>query len=148
MKHLLPPQLFVLFAVLMGLVCWGLGVEHSIPYPYNLTGMFALAGGLFIAQSSKNQFRKAGTTVMTFDRPDVLVTGGWFRFSRNPMYLGFVVALTGVAVLYQGSVPSFLLAASFAVIVDRWYVRFEERLMSERFGEAYERYRSETRRWI
>ena len=63
------------------------------------------------------------------------------------MYLGFVLVLTGLAVIL-GSVTPFAVLALFALLVDRWYIRFEERAMLRRFGDAYRSYRQRVRRWL
>ncbi len=148
MKKLLPPQLFIIFAIGMGVICWALGLKHYLSYPWNLIGLLFLVGGIFLAQSSKNHFIKHRTNVNTFKEPDKLVTSGFFRFSRNPMYLGFVIALFGIALLYQASLSSLILTVFFALIVDRWYIAYEEKMMQEVFGEDYRQYSQNTRRWI
>lgn len=148
MKKILPPVLFLIFALGMGIVCWAFGFEHFIHYPFNLAGLIFLLGGLIIAQASKKMFIKLGTNVNTFENPDMLVKKGLFKFTRNPMYLGFVIALIGMALLYQGAISSFLLVLLFAVITDRWYIKFEEKKMLEQFGDEYIEYCGETRRWI
>ena len=132
----------------MGLICWGFGFNHFIHYPYNLFGIILLSAGIIIAQTSKNLFLKLRTNVNTFDNPDKLVTEGLYKFSRNPMYLGFVIALAGIAVLYQAAISSFLLVALFILITDRWYIKYEENVMMEQFGEQYIQYCEKTRRWI
>jgi protein-S-isoprenylcysteine O-methyltransferase Ste14 len=148
MKKILPPVLFLIFALAMGVICWGFGFTHFIRYPYNVFGLPLLVGGLFLAQASKKMFIRRKTNVHTFDQPDQLITEGFFRYSRNPMYLGFVLALSGIAVLYQGAISSFILVFIFFVITDQWYIRFEERMMRDKFGQAYQEYRQHTRRWI
>jgi protein-S-isoprenylcysteine O-methyltransferase Ste14 len=148
MKKLLPPLLFILFAVLMGVLCWGFGFKHNILYPLNLIGLPFLLTGLLIAQANKKLFIKLKTNVNTFNEPDKLVTTGVFKYSRNPMYLGFAIAMIGIAILYQGAISSFLLAVVFFVIVDRWYIKFEERAMLNKFGKEYKLYCQNTRRWI
>jgi len=148
MKKLLPPLLFVLFAILMGVLCWGFGFKHNIIYPLNLIGLPFLLTGLLIAQASKKLFIKLKTNVNTFDEPDKLVATGFYRYSRNPMYLGFAVAIIGIAVLYQGAISSFILAIIFLIVTDRWYIKFEERAMLNKFGKEYESYCQNTRRWI
>ena len=148
MKKLLPPLLFILFAILMGFLCWGFGFKHNILYPFNLIGLPFLVTGLLITQASKNLFRKLKTNVYTFNEPDKLVTTGFYRHSRNPMYLGFTIAIIGIAVLYQGAISSFILALVFIVVTDRWYIKFEERAMLKKFGNDYDDYCQNTRRWI
>jgi protein-S-isoprenylcysteine O-methyltransferase Ste14 len=148
MKKLLPPILFILFAVVMGLICWGFGFKHIIVFPYNLIGIPLLLTGLILAQSSKMLFLNLKTNIDTFGQPDKLVTSGFYKFTRNPMYLGFVIAIFGVAILYQGSISSFILAILFFVISDQWYIKFEENAMVSKFGNEYLQYCKKTRRWI
>jgi len=148
MKKLLPPALFLLSALIMGIVCWAFDFEHYILFPYNLIGLLFLAAGLLLAQMSKRLFLKMKTNVNTFEDPDKLVTSGFYRYSRNPMYLGFLISIIGMAILYQGSVSSFVLAIIFFIAEDRWYVKFEEKAMSKKFGMAFEQYCSNTRRWL
>ncbi|MCE3289332.1 MAG: hypothetical protein K0R83_1344, partial [Caulobacter sp.] len=83
----------------------------------------------------------------TFDDPDVLVTGGPFRFTRNPMYLGFLLLLAGVA-LGLGAASPWIVPVVFWLLADRWYIPFEERAMRRTFGEAYEAYARRVRRWV
>lgn len=75
------------------------------------------------------------------------MTDGLFRLTRNPMYLGFSVALLGLAV-FLGSLVPMLLAVAYVLISDRWYIAFEENRMLARFGEDYRRYARRTRRWL
>lgn len=148
MKKLLPPQLFLIFILLMGLICWGLGLKHYILFPYNLLGILFLISGIYLAQSSKNLFLKKETNVNTFDKPNKFITEGFYKYSRNPMYLGFVIALLGISILYQGSISSILGLILFIVIVDRWYIKFEENLMFDKFGDDYVKYCKKTKKWI
>ena len=148
MKKLLPPILFILTAAMMGLACWATSSEHNIPYPYNLAGLFFLVVGLGMASWGSRLFRRLGTNIMTFGEPNMLVTEGLYQFTRNPMYLGFVIAVFGMAILYQGAMIAFAVAFLFFVVTDRWYIKFEERVMLDKFGEEYQSYCNQTRRWI
>ncbi|KKJ78118.1 membrane protein [Kiloniella litopenaei] len=148
MKKLLPPVLFLIFIILMAVLCWQQGSPHTIPDGYNLLAIPFIAGGLALAFSGSRLFKRKRTNIMTFGQPDVLVTEGVFRWSRNPMYLGFVTALLGFALLLGGAYSSFALAVLFLVITDRWYITFEEKIMRKKFGPAYEAYCQKVRRWI
>jgi protein-S-isoprenylcysteine O-methyltransferase Ste14 len=78
--------------------------------------------------------------------PERLVTGGPYRFCRNPMYLGHLIFLAGLAL----SLRSWLAAAVFvfnAVWFDR-RVRADEARLAELFGEPYRDYAARVRRWI
>ncbi|MEZ5490436.1 MAG: isoprenylcysteine carboxylmethyltransferase family protein [Gammaproteobacteria bacterium] len=148
MKKLLPPQLFLLVSVLMGLVCWYFDFSHYVVFPFNLAGLPLLIGGLAVAQIAKNLFHDAETNVNTFALPDTFVTTGIYQYSRNPMYVGLCLSLLGVAVLYQGSLSSFILVIGFFLVVDRWYIKSEEATMRSVFGQSYLDYCSRTRKWI
>lgn len=82
------------------------------------------------------------------DRPDAaLVEHGPFRFSRNPIYLGFVVAVAGFA-LRWGTLWGWLAVFATHLLLDRLAVAREERYLTTRFGPAYETYRRRVRRWL
>jgi protein-S-isoprenylcysteine O-methyltransferase Ste14 len=77
----------------------------------------------------------------------VLVTSGWYRITRNPMYLGMVVVLCGVA-LMAGSVGAWLPLPAFIAVIHYRFIRGEERFLEEIFGQPYRDYRARVRRWI
>ena len=129
MKKLLPPVLFAIFAICMGLVCWALDSPHTLSFPYALIGLFFFVPGLGISIYHSRLFKKLGVNIMTFDEPTKIVKTGLFRYTRNPMYLGFVLALLGIAFLYHGAISSFLFVVLFWYITDRWYIRYEEKEM-------------------
>jgi protein-S-isoprenylcysteine O-methyltransferase Ste14 len=76
-----------------------------------------------------------------------LITYGLYRFTRNPMYLGLMLIVLGVAIL-QGSLAAFLPLPVFAWILQTRFVRGEERFLESLFGAEYLDYKSTVRRWI
>ena len=148
MKKILPPILFVIFVVAMGAVCWGVGSPHNVSYPYTIIGLLFVITGLLLAMVGKRLFKRLGTNIMTFEKPDVLVAEGVYQYSRNPMYLGFVITLLGFSLLMGAAISSFLLTGLFFIITDRWYIGFEEQAMIGKFGLEYEEYCNKVRRWI
>ncbi|MCZ8500804.1 isoprenylcysteine carboxylmethyltransferase family protein [Vibrio lentus] len=148
MKKLLPPILFLIFVMSMSLICWWLGSPHHMLYPYNLAGLVVIGVGFLLAMSGKRLFKKRNTNIMTFDEPTLLVTEGVYKYTRNPMYLGLVVSLLGFAILTGAANSSFLLTAIFVLVTDRWYIKFEEQMMRDKFGQDYEDYCRKVRRWI
>jgi len=82
------------------------------------------------------------------DRPDAaMVTTGPFRFSRNPIYLGFLVVVLGFA-LRWGDLWGWLALIICHFALDRLVVAKEEAYLTTRFGAAYEGYRKQVRRWV
>ena len=78
--------------------------------------------------------------------PERLVTGGPFALCRNPMYLGHIIFLAGLALSLQS-----WLAAALAVGTAVWFqfrVRRDERRLEERFGEPYREYAARVKRWV
>ncbi|MFC4102120.1 methyltransferase family protein [Paenibacillus xanthanilyticus] len=68
-----------------------------------------------------------------FLQPDTLIVEGLYQYSRNPMYLGLLVALTGVFIL-PGAVTPVLFVLGFLILTNQWYIKVEERAMTDKFG--------------
>ncbi len=146
-KQLISPVLAGICLASMLLLHWLCPFVAVIHFPFNLTGLLLGGAGLTVSLAAHGQFTKIGTTLYPFSQPGKLVTGGLFRYTRNPMYLGLTVFLTGVWLLL-GSLSPGIFVAAFLVIADRWYIAYEERRLLTVFGADYEKYRSRTPRWI
>jgi len=82
------------------------------------------------------------------DKPDAaLVQAGPFRFSRNPVYLGFLLAAAGLALMW-GTLWGWVAVAVLHALLDRLVIAKEEAYLGMRFGAAYEAYRGRVRRWV
>jgi protein-S-isoprenylcysteine O-methyltransferase Ste14 len=82
------------------------------------------------------------------DRPDTaMVEAGPFRFSRNPIYLGLLLAVAGFA-LRWGDLWGWIGVVAAHLLLDRLVVAKEEAYLAGRFGAAYEAYRGRVRRWL
>lgn len=92
---------------------------------------------------------RARTTINPLDpaRARALVTGGAFRFTRNPMYLSLLLLLVGYATRIE-SILVWLAPVAFAAYVTRFQIIPEERILQDKFGAAFAAYRAGTRRWI
>ncbi|MGB3315670.1 MAG: methyltransferase, partial [Albidovulum sp.] len=87
------------------------------------------------------------TSVIPRRDPDTLITNGVFRLSRNPIYLADVIILLGLYIAWDALVALPLIAVFMYVIQSRFILDEEERL-SSLFGEPYELYKAQTRRWL
>ena len=92
-------------------------------------------------------FDAAGTPVMPFSESTAVVDTGLFRFSRNPIYLAMVLALTSIGVIIGDLLPLIVIPA-FVLIIQTLFIHHEERVLEQRFGEAYRAYKSRVRRWL
>jgi protein-S-isoprenylcysteine O-methyltransferase Ste14 len=144
---LLPPVAMLLLAGAMWCLhrWWPAGLLLS--WPWRALGLLPLVAGLAMAQRHARMFRRIGTEINTFGRPGRLVTEGLFARTRNPMYLGMLLCLVGVATLL-GSVTPWLGPPAFFTLASLWYIPVEERAMAEAFGGAYADYRRRVRRWL
>jgi protein-S-isoprenylcysteine O-methyltransferase Ste14 len=146
-KQLISPVLASIFLVLMLLLHWFYPVKLLVHFPFNLVGLLLSGLGLTICFAAQQQFKKIGTTLYPFSQPVKLVKEGLFRYTRNPMYLGLTVFLTGVWLLL-GSLSPGICVAAFLLIADRWYIAYEERQLLAVFGATYAAYQAKTPRWI
>jgi protein-S-isoprenylcysteine O-methyltransferase Ste14 len=86
----------------------------------------------------------SGTVVIREDHQ--LITHGIYRFTRNPIYLGAIMVVTGIPV-YAASMYGFLTSlVLIPIILNR--IRLEEELLTEEFGDAYRTYKEATSKLI
>lgn len=106
-----------------------------------LGGALALAGVI--------AFRGKRTTVnpLTPDASSSVVCSGVYRVSRNPMYLGFLLALAGWAV-YLSNAGSALFLPLFVAYMTEYQIKPEERALLAKFGSEFAQYMSRVRRWL
>jgi protein-S-isoprenylcysteine O-methyltransferase Ste14 len=90
--------------------------------------------------------RFAGPSQITGTEVGELVTGGVYRYSRNPQYTGYILTLGGVG-LGRRSALVLALAAAMALAY-RWWVPVEERHLEREMGATYRHYRESTPRWL
>lgn len=91
------------------------------------------------------EFKRLRTTVKPLPRSSALATDGVFRWSRNPMYLGMVFIVAGVALL-EGSISPWIVVVALAIVLDWVFVVREEEMLKDTFGDAFERYSRRVRR--
>lgn len=153
MKNLelkVPPPVVALVTA-MGM--WGLARAFPSPWGYPpLPVPWALALvalGVAIAVAGFAGFRRKGTTVDPTQpgKASALVTGGIYRFTRNPMYLGLTLGLLAWA-LRLGTALALLGPALFVPYITRFQVFPEERALRALFGAAYAQYTARVRRWL
>jgi len=146
-KRLLPPA-YLGMALLAMVALHLVAPVASIPtFDVRLAGLAPLAAGIALNLAADRAFKKRGTTVKPFERSTALVTAGVLTLSRNPMYLGMVLILLGVALLL-GSAAPFAVVALFALALDRRFIRVEERMLADAFGDDWRAYRRRVRRWL
>ena len=94
-------------------------------------------------------FRASRTTINPLrpERSTALVTGGVYRVTRNPMYVGMALLLLAWAV-YLSSLLAFAGPVVFVLYITRFQIQPEERALQATFGEDFARYAARVRRWL
>jgi protein-S-isoprenylcysteine O-methyltransferase Ste14 len=93
-------------------------------------------------------FRREGTEINPISPTNrKLVTRGPYRFTRNPMYLGLVILASGIAI-WVGSAPFFFAPIAVFATANWVHIPFEEAKMRRQFGEEYDSYVRQVRRWL
>lgn len=147
--HFIPPFAFY--------ICLAAGIAFALFYDYRITLVpwqiriasgtaVALAGFAFMGWGH-GRFKKLGVAVKTFLPASELVTQGAYRFSRNPMYVGFVGILAGLG-WAAGSFAMLTSAVAMYLFLDWYVIRREEAYLTRRFGQTYKDYCASVRRWL
>ncbi len=110
-------------------------------------GIATIALGVAVAGAAVRRFRAARTTLQPWESTAALVTEGPFRFSRNPIYVGYTLLYLGIG-FWMNSAWSLVLLPLVLAAMHRLVIVKEEAYLESRFGEAYETYRRRVRRWI
>lgn len=144
---LAPSPLLTLVAFLAGV-----GIDQVVPVgllpgPWTLlVGLPLVVGGGLLFSGAIWTMRAHGKSPAHSDEPPVLITEGAFRYSRNPIYVGHSLVHVGGSVLINSVWPIVTLVPLL------WYlrrvVRREEARLQALFGQEYERYREDVRRWL
>lgn len=142
------PPVFFLLALAAALIAHRYApTAQLIKAPWTYLGLLFMAAGFTMAIVSAGAFVRAGTPVVPFRETTALVKTGFFRFTRNPMYLGMVLVLLGVNVLL-GSLSPFVFLPLFIWIIQRRFIDHEEKLLEQKFGPDYIQYKKRVRRWL
>lgn len=147
-KRIIYPPMWLVFAV-MGIFAlneFAPGLRYTGAVSQFAGGIIMLAG-LALLVVSGGLFYRAGTGMVPFRDVKVLVTHGVYARTRNPMYLAMVLVLAGVAVTV-GALSALIVPPLFLLIVYWRYVRPEEAMLRELFGDEYAAYCARVRRWL
>jgi protein-S-isoprenylcysteine O-methyltransferase Ste14 len=144
-----PLAVVIVFAAAMWLVSVAApAFRLALPFRHAIA-LALVAAGAAITLSGIVAFARARTTVNPLkpDAASALVDSGIYRLTRNPMYLGFFVALVGLAVFLANAL-AVLLLPGFVLYMNRYQIVPEEKALSARFGGAFSAYKAKVRRWL
>jgi protein-S-isoprenylcysteine O-methyltransferase Ste14 len=145
-----PPLLFLVALGLGCLLSVVLPIGAPLASPNGLAlgvGITFVAIGLALAILAIRRFRLAGTSVVPGEPSTVLVVKGPYQFTRNPIYIGFVLLYFGLAIILT-SLWVLVLLIPVLIVLQRGVVEREEIYLERQFGEAYRKYQARVPRWL
>lgn len=144
-----PPLLGFVTGLMMWLMAQLLPTLSLVSSNLHRVGIVIMLAGFCLDVIALLQFRKNATTInpLSPDKASTMVSTGLYKYTRNPMYLGLLIVLTGWA-FFLGNLASFACLPIFVRLISRFQIFPEERILKEKFGEPYELYLTQVRRWI
>jgi protein-S-isoprenylcysteine O-methyltransferase Ste14 len=120
----------------------------SFQNPVHLLGLVVVGVGAALLFTCIWEFARSGRgTLSPVDPPRELVVRGLYRYVRNPMYLSVTLVVFG-EVLLSASRGLLVYWVIWFVAVNLFVMGYEEPTLRRRFGESYERYTRDVRRWL
>jgi protein-S-isoprenylcysteine O-methyltransferase Ste14 len=149
---ILPPIWFALFLsgglLFHFFVPTSQGFHASLSYVNTIGGAVVFCVGFFLPLWASKIFAEEKTEILPTSATNrTLVTRGPYSFSRNPMYLGILTMLIGIAIIL-GTAPVFVSALLFFAVMNFIFIPFEEEKMGRQFHDAFTDYTKHVRRWL
>jgi protein-S-isoprenylcysteine O-methyltransferase Ste14 len=144
---LLRPPIVFLAAILLGIVLNRAWPVPFIPSTLGLLGPFLALCAVLLFVLSVREFRAAGTSVRGTERTTTIVRTGPYRFSRNPIYLAFILLVAGLA-FWLKDLWLFLTLVPATAIIAIVVIPREERFLDRTFPGEYSSYKAAVRRWL
>jgi protein-S-isoprenylcysteine O-methyltransferase Ste14 len=146
-----PPPLIVLAAVLLGVAAdwlWPMnGLASVLNWPVRIgLGAALFVGGGVLVVVGEQAFKRVGTNVPPWRPALALANTGIYAHLRNPMYVGAMLILAGIAAALASDWLAILLVPT-ALVLHFGVVRREERYLENKFGEDYRRYKASVPRY-
>jgi protein-S-isoprenylcysteine O-methyltransferase Ste14 len=132
----------------------GFALDWLMPWPFvpaavpaGWLGALVFAFALALVGWAIATMTRAGSNVPTNLPTTTIVDSGPYRFTRNPIYLGMVLGLVGLAIAFDSLWP-LLTLAPFALVIRYGVIAREEAYLERKFGDVYRGYRARVRRWL
>jgi protein-S-isoprenylcysteine O-methyltransferase Ste14 len=146
-KRIQPP-LVALFCIVIALILGRFApIPLATPQIVINIGLALTFIGFLLGVGALIEFRKARTKLDSHNSVKNLVVSGVYRFTRNPIYLGFLFMVIGFPLTY-GYYWGIVIAPFFVIIINQFVIKKEEAYLEKKFKEQYTNYQSRVRRWL
>jgi protein-S-isoprenylcysteine O-methyltransferase Ste14 len=144
-----PPRIAMLLVLLAGLVHLLMPLPmYQFPASFDVAVVVGGGGGGFCSMLwAWWQFKKQGTAICPTATTTVLISNDIFAFSRNPMYLGMLMMLLALGI-GSGAMSFYFAAFLYFCIISYAFCPYEERKLTQLFGDDFVSYQNNVRRWI
>ena len=141
-----PPHYLLILSLCM-FITWYFGESSPQNLLLIIFGLGLIGFGFLLAFNSIAKFIRAKTGVVPFSESTTLITEGFYKYTRNPMYVGMNSFLLGLLIILNNPI-NFIFLIIFFFIVRNLFVIKEELQMEQTFGEDYLSYKGRVRRWL
>ena len=142
-----PPVVALMFIVIAYFFGRFTPLPFVAPLILQYIGLIMTFVGFLLGIGAFIEFRKARTTLDPHGSAKQLVTSGIYRFTRNPIYLGFLLMVIGLP-LNSGLYWGIVVAPFYILLMNRLVIEREEAYLEKKFGKIYTSYKSQVRRWL
>lgn len=146
-KNIHPPIVALLFIAIAYILGRYMPLPFMVPPLLRNLGFAMTVVGVLLGIGAFIEFRKAHTTLDPHGSAKQLVTSGIYRFTRNPIYLGFLLMVIGLP-LNSGTLWGLVVAPFYILLMTRLVIEREENYLEKKFGKTYAGYASGVRRWL
>ena len=144
----IPPPLMALFFVLVGAAMQWVYPIRFLPEPFRwILGGLLIGIGIGTILYCAWKFKKTGTNIEPWKKTSKLISSGIYRFTRNPIYLSFLVIGTGIG-FAANNAWILLMMIPLVLVLTHFVIAKEERYLETSFGEEYLSYKRKVRRWL
>jgi protein-S-isoprenylcysteine O-methyltransferase Ste14 len=144
---LLRPPIIFLCAILLGIALNQLWPLYFMPRKVGWLGLIITVCAIVLFLLSYREFHRAGTSVRGSERTSAIVRTGPYRFSRNPIYLAFILFVFGLSLWLHNLWLVVTLVPAVGIIAMVVIPR-EERFLERNFQDQYSSYKAGVRRWL
>jgi protein-S-isoprenylcysteine O-methyltransferase Ste14 len=141
-----PPRIAQFLVVAATLLHWAIPLQLELFRNITL-GAVVVALGFYVMMAGWWLFKRHHTVICPTGTPSSLVTSGIYRVTRSPMYLGIFAMLLGLAMIV-GSIPFYIAAIAYAIVMDTVFCPYEEEKLLQLFGDEFVIYKNSVRRWL
>lgn len=144
-----PPLLYAAIFLAAIFIQKLLPINHSFfeQQPVRLASILFFLVGLFFGTRSMRQFIRTKNTIIPNKAAESLQTTGIYHMTRNPMYVCLTLIYLGLSCLF-GNWWNIILLPVLLLLLQEFVIKKEEQYLTRRFGEAFNQYKQEVRRWL